>query len=103
MLLFFNQALSSFAACNILSANASGPSSIQVKWQAYPAATMYILDFRVLNDPNSIPVVVVIPTVSLLLKDVQGLKSGTNYVVTLKVFQFYTSACVNTTTAWTGK
>ncbi|KAK2835181.1 hypothetical protein Q5P01_015665 [Channa striata] len=87
--------------CKISSARASGPSSILVKWEVYPGAASYFLDLRVVNNTSFVPVVVNVPP-SVTEKDVQGLRPGTEYVVTLKVFQFlFSSACLVTTTAWT--
>lgn len=101
--IILNLVLPCFTGCKIVSARASGPSSILVKWDAYPQAASYFLDLRVANNTNVVPVVVSVPA-TVLEKDIQGLRPGTNYIVTFKVFQFfYTAVCVNTTTAWTGK
>lgn len=98
-----NHVLPFFAGCKILSARASGPSSILVKWEPYSGAASYFLDLRVVNNTNVVPVVVSVP-VSLTEKNVHGLKPGTEYIVTFKVFQFlYSAVCVTTVTAWTGK
>ncbi|XP_067369826.1 mucin-3B [Channa argus] len=91
----------SVEGCKILSVRASGPSSILVKWEVYTGAASYFLDLRVVNNTNVVPVVVSVPS-SVTEKDVQGLRPGTEYTVTFKVFQFlFSSACVVTTTAWT--
>ena len=45
----------------------------------------------------------VLPAGTATEKDVQGLRPGTEYIVTLKVFQFYFVKCMNKTVAWTGK
>lgn len=65
-------------------------------------ATSYFLDLRVKNNTNFAPVVVTLPATGTE-KDVQGLRPGTEYSVTLKVFQFYFVVCVDTTVASTGK
>ncbi|CAB1419900.1 unnamed protein product [Pleuronectes platessa] len=88
------------SGCRISSAKASGPSSIVVKWDKSDVATSYFLDLRVKNNTNFAPVVVTL-SASVTEKDVQGLRPGTEYIVTLKVFQFYFVVCVNKTTAWT--
>lgn len=92
----------SCAACNILSAKASGPSSVLVKWEHYAGATNYFLDLRVRNSTNIAPVVVTLPS-SQTERDVKGLRPGTQYSVTLKVFTFYFVVCVDTVVATTGE
>lgn len=92
----------SHAACNILSAKPSGPSSILVKWGHYAGATNYFLDLRVRNNTNIAPVVVTLPS-SQTERDVKGLRPGTQYSVTLKVFQFYFVVCMDTDVATTGE
>lgn len=85
-----------------MSAKPSGPSSILVKWEKYTGATNYFLDLRVKNNTNIAPVVVTLPA-SQTEKDVKGLRPGTQYRVTLKVFQFYFVVCMDTGVAATGK
>ncbi|KAM3619535.1 uncharacterized protein V6R79_009801 [Siganus canaliculatus] len=80
--------------CNILSAKSSGPSSILVKWEKNPSATSYMLDLRVKNNTNIAPVVVTLQSYETE-RDVQGLRPGTEYSVTLKGFHFYFVACIN--------
>ncbi|KAM7387685.1 hypothetical protein PAMP_023907 [Pampus punctatissimus] len=79
--------------CKILSVTPTGPSSILVKWVKQPGATNYFLDLRVKNNTDFAPVVVTLPA-TVTEKDVQGLRPGTEYSVTLKVFQFYFVECV---------
>ncbi|KAI3368520.1 hypothetical protein L3Q82_025527 [Scortum barcoo] len=81
--------------CTILSATSSGPSSILVKWEKDSSATNYFLDIRVKNNTNIAPVVVTLPATTTE-KDVNGLRPGTEYSVTLKVFQFYFVVCMAT-------
>ena len=92
----------SLSECKILSAVATGPSSILVKWEKYPRATNYFLDLRVKNSTRNAPVVVTLSGTSTE-KDVYGLLPGTDYKVTLKPFVFYFAMCVSTYEASTGK
>lgn len=85
-----------------MSAKPSGPSSILVKWEGYTGATNYFLDLRVKNNTRIAPVVVTLPA-SQTEKDVKGLRPGTQYRVTLKVFQFYFVVCMDTGVAATGE
>ena len=85
-----------------MSAAPSGSSSILVKWEKYSVATSYFLDLRVKNNTNFAPVVVTLPATGTE-RNVQGLRPGTEYSVTLKVFRFYFVVCVDTTVASTGK
>lgn len=80
----------------------SGPSSILVKWEKHPGATNYFLDLRVKNNTDFAPVVVTLPA-TVTQKEVKGLRPGTEYSVTLKVFQFYFVDCVVMDVASTGK
>lgn len=80
----------------------SGPSSILVKWEKYARATNYFLDLRVRNNTHAAPVVVTLSS-SQTEKDVNGLRPGTQYTVTLKVFQFYFVVCMDTEVATTGE
>ncbi|XP_034531079.1 uncharacterized protein LOC117806306 [Notolabrus celidotus] len=86
--------------CNILSATATSSSSILVKWEKYTGATNYFLDLRVKNSTSYAPVVVTLPATSTK-RVVNGLRPGTEYSVTLKVFQFYFVVCVDTDKALT--
>ncbi|XP_039984445.1 uncharacterized protein LOC120790698 [Xiphias gladius] len=99
-LVSLTQIPNSAEGCKILSAAPSGPSSILVKWEKSNVATSYFLDLRVKNNTNFAPVVVTLPATGTE-KDVQGLRPGTEYSVTLKVFQFYFVVCVDTTVAST--
>lgn len=83
-------------------AKSSGPSSILVSWEKYTGATNYLLDLRVKNNTQIAPVVVTL-TASQTERDVKGLRPGTQYSVTLKVFQFYFVMCMDTEVAITGK
>lgn len=85
-----------------MSAQPSGPSSILVKWEKYTGATNYLLDLRVKNNTKFAPVVVTLPMTQTEW-DVKGLRPGTEYSVTLKVFQFYFVVCVDTYEESTGK
>ena len=102
IIITFHFVFASFAACKILSAKPSGPASILVKWERYAGATNYFLDLRVRNNTNIAPVVVTLPS-SQTERDVKGLRPGTQYNVTLKVFQFYYVVCVDTDVATTGE
>ncbi|XP_044055462.1 uncharacterized protein LOC122877670 [Siniperca chuatsi] len=86
--------------CKILSARPSGSSSILVKWEKHTGATNYFLDLRVKNNTTIAPVVVTLPA-SGTERDVQGLRPGTEYNVTLKVFQFFFVVCTDTHVAST--
>lgn len=55
-----------------------------------------------INNTQIAPVVVTL-TSSQTERDVQGLRPGTQYSVTLKVFQFYFVMCHDTKVATTGK
>lgn len=85
-----------------MSVKPSGPSSILVKWEKYTGATNYFLDLRVKNNTNIAPIVVTL-SASQTEKDVKGLRPGTQYSITLKVFQFYFVVCMDTDVATTGK
>lgn len=92
----------SFPDCPITSALPAGPSSILVKWDAYPDATNYFLDLRVINNTNFAPVVVTVAKTQTE-RLVQGLRPGSRYSVTLKVFLFYNVGCTSKAEASTGK
>ncbi|CAJ1061142.1 uncharacterized protein LOC117806306 [Xyrichtys novacula] len=86
--------------CKITSATASGPSSIRVKWKPCEDATNYFLDLRVKNNTNFAPVVVTL-SARTTEWNVNGLRAGSDYSVTLKVFEFYYVVCVDTVEATT--
>ncbi|XP_040040842.2 uncharacterized protein fndc7b [Gasterosteus aculeatus] len=86
--------------CKILSAKSSSASSILVKWEKYAGATNYFLDFRVTNNTQIAPNVLTLPA-TWTEHDMQALRPGTTYKVTLKVFQFYTLICTITAEATT--
>lgn len=88
--------------CPILSVTSAGPSSMLVKWKPYSTASSYFLDLRVRNKPLIPPVVVTIHK-SRTEQLVRGLTPGTEYIVTLKVFDFYYVVCTDTHEATTGK
>ncbi|XP_041914101.1 uncharacterized protein LOC121678548 [Alosa sapidissima] len=67
---------------------------------SYNEASNYFLDLRVVNTSGVAPVVVTVPGGSTQ-KIVQGLRPGTTYSVTLKVFKFYYVLCQDTKTAIT--
>lgn len=92
----------SLTGCKILSAKSSSASSILVKWEKYAGATNYFLDFRVTNNTQIAPNVLTLPA-TWTEHDMQALRPGTTYKVTLKVFQFYTLICTITAEATTGK
>lgn len=102
VLYFHCHVFPSLTDCKILSAKSSGPSSILVKWEPYTGATNYFLDLRVINNTNIAPIVVTLSAASTE-KDVRALRPGTDYSVTLKVFQFYYVVCVAKDVALTGK
>ncbi|XP_028823689.1 fibronectin type III domain-containing protein 7-like [Denticeps clupeoides] len=86
--------------CNITSISSPAASSLLIKWNSFPEATSYFLDLRVINATDVAPVVVSMP-VSTTLRTVQGLRTGTVYRVTLKVFQNYFILCSDSKTALT--
>ncbi|KAG7513796.1 fibronectin type III domain-containing protein 7 [Solea senegalensis] len=73
----------------------------QVKWEKYATATSYFLDLRVKNKTDFAPVVVTLPLTNTEW-NVQGLRPGMDYTVTLKVFQYYFVVCKDTAKAGTG-
>ncbi|KAI3375007.1 hypothetical protein L3Q82_021535, partial [Scortum barcoo] len=80
--------------CNIVSVTSPSASTLNVVWSSYPGASVYMLDLRVVNTTNIAPVVVMqyAPSTQKLI---QGLRPGTVYQVTLKVFQFYAMMCTD--------
>ncbi|CAL8306274.1 unnamed protein product [Lota lota] len=78
--------------CEIKSVTSTGPSSLNVQWKKYVGATNYFLDLRVINSTDIAPVVLTL-TASTTEKEVNGLRPGAQYSVTLKVFQFYFVVC----------
>lgn len=99
-LLNFTQ--TSLSVCNITSITSPAASALLVKWNKYTGATNYFLDLRVINATDIAPVVITLPATSTE-KLVQGLRPGTLYSVTVKVFQFYYVMCLKTQVAKTGK
>lgn len=93
--------ISLFPACPITSITSPSASTLNVKWSVYSGATNYFLDLRVVNSTTIAPVVVTL-TASSTEKLVQGLRPGTTYDVTLKVFQFYYVMCTQVEIAMTG-
>ncbi|XP_012990390.2 uncharacterized protein LOC105029012 isoform X2 [Esox lucius] len=64
-------------------------------------ATTYLLDLRVINATDIAPVVITL-TGSNTERLIQGLRPGTTYNVTVKMFQFYYVMCSDTQAATTG-
>lgn len=74
-----------------------------IKWEPYTGAASYFLDIRIVNNTNVVPIVLSLQA-TVTEKTVQGLRPGTEYIVTFKVFKFLFSAvCVTSTTVWTGR
>lgn len=91
-----------FSGCNIVSVTSPSASTLNVEWSTYDGASVYLLDFRVVNSTSIAPVVVMqaAPSTQRLI---QGLRPGHDYEVTLKVFEFYTVVCIDTERTITGK
>lgn len=91
-----------FPGCNIVSVTSPSASTLNVVWSSYSGASVYLLDFRVVNSTSIAPVVVMqsAPSTQRLI---QGLIPGHVYQVTMKVFQFYTVVCTDVEQAITGK
>lgn len=99
---FYSNFSLSLSVCNITSITSPAASTLLVKWNKYNGATNYFLDLRVINATDIAPVVVTLPATSTE-KLVQGLRPGTLYSVTVKVFQFYYVMCLKSQVAKTGK
>lgn len=91
-----------FSGCNIVSVTSPSASTLNVVWDSYTGASVYVLDLRVVNSTNIAPVVVMQSAPSTQRR-IQGLRPGHAYQVTLKVFQFYTIVCTEVEMAMTGK
>lgn len=85
-----------------MSVTSPSASTLNVVWSSYSGASVYLLDFRVVNSTSIAPVVVMqsAPSTQRLI---QGLIPGHVYQVTMKVFQFYTVVCTDVEQAITGK
>lgn len=85
-----------------MSVTSPSASTLNVVWSSYSGASVYLLDFRVVNSTSIAPVVVMqsAPSTQRLI---QGLIPGHVYQVTMKVFQFYTVVCTDVVQAMTGK
>ncbi|KAK1790977.1 hypothetical protein P4O66_014811, partial [Electrophorus voltai] len=79
---------------------AQGGANLYIRWTSFPGATNYILDLRVINSTTVTPIVLDL-TATTTEKLVQGLRSGTLYQVTLKVYQFYYVMCISSEVALT--
>ncbi|XP_018532382.1 mucin-4 isoform X2 [Lates calcarifer] len=80
--------------CNIVSVTSPSASTLDVVWNSYAGASVYLLDLRVVNSTNIAPVVVML-SVPITHRVVQGLRPGHVYQVTLKVFQYLTVVCTD--------
>lgn len=91
-----------FSGCNIVSLTSTSASTLNVVWDTYTGASVYLLDLRVVNSTSVAPVVVMqsAPSTQRLI---QGLRPGHVYQVTLKVFEFYTVVCLDVEITMTGK
>ncbi|KAJ3599685.1 hypothetical protein NHX12_033641 [Muraenolepis orangiensis] len=81
--------------CSITSVTCPGPSALRVRWNRYVGATNYFLDLRVINSTDIAPVVLTL-SATATEKVVHGLRPGSQYSVTLKVFNFYFVVCQDT-------
>ncbi|XP_036412775.1 fibronectin type III domain-containing protein 7-like [Colossoma macropomum] len=86
--------------CDITSITSPSASNLYIKWTSFPGATNYFMDLRVVNSTTVTPVVLQF-TASTTEKLVQGLRPGSLYQVTLKVYQFYYVMCISSTLAQT--
>lgn len=92
----------SIPGCNIVSVESPSASTLNVTWGSYSGATVYLLDFRVVNSTTIAPVVVM-TTAPSTARLVQGLQPGHYYQITMKVFQYTTNLCTDAIEAMTGK
>ncbi|XP_072525550.1 uncharacterized protein [Salminus brasiliensis] len=88
------------ANCDITSITSPSASNLNIKWTSFPGATNYFMDLRVVNSSSVTPVVLEF-TASTTEKLVQGLRPGSLYQVTLKVYQFYYVMCISSRIALT--
>ncbi|TRY81822.1 hypothetical protein DNTS_000528, partial [Danionella cerebrum] len=96
------QVREALADCDqITSISSPTASSLLIKWSSFPGATSYFLDVRAVNSTNSAPVGIPPLSSTTLEKLVQGLKPGTFYLVTLKVFVFSYMTCLGSQTSQT--
>ncbi|TNN67818.1 Fibronectin type III domain-containing protein 7 [Liparis tanakae] len=80
--------------CPFLSVTSPSASSLYLRWSGYAGASVYLLDLRVVNSTSIAPLVVM-QTAPSTERRIQGLRPGSFYQVTLKVFEFYTIVCTN--------
>lgn len=85
-----------------MSASSPSASTLNLEWSSYSGASVYLLDLRVVNSTSIAPVVVM-QTAPRTQRLIQGLRPGHVYQVTLKVFEFTSVVCTNTTQTITGK
>ncbi|KAL1022755.1 hypothetical protein UPYG_G00031900 [Umbra pygmaea] len=74
--------------CNITSITSPSASSLLVKWNTNVKATAYLLDLRIINSTDTAPVVITLSG-TITERLVQGLRPGTTYSVTVKLFMYY--------------
>jgi len=101
---FPDRTYSSFSllsGCPFLSVNSPSASSLYLKWSGYAGASVYLLDLRVVNSTSIAPLVV-LQTAPSTERRIQGLRPGSFYQVTLKVFEFYNIVCTNVEITTTG-
>lgn len=85
-----------------MSVTSPSASTLNVVWSSHSDASTYLLDLRVVNSTTVAPVVVMqsAPSTQRLI---QGLRPGSVYNVTLKVFRFYDILCTDVEISMTGK
>uniref|UniRef100_A0AAY4AUD5 Fibronectin type-III domain-containing protein n=2 Tax=Denticeps clupeoides TaxID=299321 RepID=A0AAY4AUD5_9TELE len=88
------------ADCSIASISSPSASTLDVIWTSYAGATSYTLDLRLLDVTNVAPVSATVAAPSTE-KLIQGLRSGSTYQVTLKVFSSSSVLCSTSKTATT--
>lgn len=78
-------------------------STLNIKWSSFTAASLYVLDLRVVNSTNVAPLMLM-QSVSSTQRLVQGLRAGHVYQVTLSAFDMlYSPLCTATQITMTGK
>lgn len=91
-----------FLGCHIQSATSPSASTLDVVWDPYTGATLYYLELRVINS-TSIAAVTTKQNPPNTEIQVQGLRPGLHYEITLKVFNFLSVVSTCKYTAMTGK
>ncbi|XP_049332484.1 G surface protein, allelic form 156-like isoform X3 [Astyanax mexicanus] len=94
LLLSLTEAQQAQGNCDITSITSPSASNLYIKWTSFPGATNYALDLRVVNNPAISPVTLDL-TATTTERLVQGLRPGSQYQVTFKVYQFYYVLCIS--------